>query len=77
MATIAVFMNIRLSVENLNNCKVNICLAYHLLNTGAIIEEALATAIMEVYFQDYKTAYSHDEDDSHIEIDKSHFEHLI
>jgi hypothetical protein len=39
--------------------------------------EALATAIKEVCFQDYRTAYSHDEDDSHIEIDKSHFEHLI
>lgn len=30
--------------------------------------EALATAIKEVYFQDYKTTY-----DNHTEIDKSHF----
>ena len=37
--------------------------------------EALATAIKEVYFQDYKTAY--DDDDIHKEIDKSHFGHLI
>jgi hypothetical protein len=36
--------------------------------------EALATAIKEVYFQDYKTAY---DDDIHKEIDKSHFGHLI
>ena len=35
--------------------------------------EALATAIKEVYFQDYKTAY----DTSDIEIDQSHFDHLI
>lgn len=35
--------------------------------------EALATAIKEVYFQDYKTAY----DDSHGEIDRSHFEYII
>jgi hypothetical protein len=38
--------------------------------------EALATAIKEVYFQDYKTAYD-DDDDIHKEIDKSHFGHLI
>ena len=31
---------------------------------------ALAMAIKEVYFQDYKTAY----DDSHKQIDKLHFE---
>jgi hypothetical protein len=37
--------------------------------------EGLATAIKEVYFQDYKTAY--DDDDIHKEIDKSHFGHLI
>jgi hypothetical protein len=36
--------------------------------------EALATAIKEVYFQDYKTAH---DDDIHKEIDKSHFGHLI
>ncbi len=35
--------------------------------------EALATAIKEVYFQDYKTAYN----TSNIEIDQSHFDHLI
>jgi hypothetical protein len=35
--------------------------------------EALATAIKEVYFQDYKTAY----DNSQREIDKSHFHPLI
>jgi hypothetical protein len=35
--------------------------------------EALVTAIKEVYFQDYKTAY----DNSQGEIDKSHFDHLI
>ena len=35
--------------------------------------EALATAIKEVNFQDYKTAY----DDSHGEIDRSHFEYII
>jgi hypothetical protein len=35
--------------------------------------EALATAIKEVYFQDYKTAYNV----SGIEIDQSHFDHLI
>jgi hypothetical protein len=35
--------------------------------------EALATAIKEVYFQDYKIAY----DDSHGEIDRSHFEYII
>ncbi len=34
--------------------------------------EALATAIKEVYFQDYKTAYS-----SNMKIDESHFEHII
>jgi hypothetical protein len=34
--------------------------------------EALATAIKEVYFQDYKTAYT-----SNWEIDESHFEHII
>ncbi|HEU0143296.1 MAG TPA: hypothetical protein VFQ47_00790 [Nitrososphaera sp.] len=34
--------------------------------------EALATAIKEVYFQDYKTAYS-----SNGEIDESHFDHII
>jgi hypothetical protein len=32
--------------------------------------EALATAIKEVYFQDYKTAYDH----NHSQIDKLHFE---
>ena len=37
--------------------------------------EGLATAIKEVYFQDYKTAY-HEEYDQ-IEIDKSHFDTLI
>ncbi len=36
--------------------------------------QALTTAIKEVYFQDYKTAYN---DTSNIEIDQSHFEHLI
>jgi hypothetical protein len=35
--------------------------------------EALVTAIKEVYFQDYKTAYS----TSNREIDQSHFDHLI
>jgi hypothetical protein len=35
--------------------------------------EALATSMKEVYFQDYKTAY----DDSHGEIDRSHFEYII
>ena len=35
--------------------------------------EALATAIKEVYFQGYKTAY----DTGDIEIDQSHFDHLI
>jgi hypothetical protein len=35
--------------------------------------EALATAIKEVYFQDYTTAY----DDSHTEIDKLHFDYII
>lgn len=34
--------------------------------------EALATAIKEVYFQDYKTAYT-----SNWEIDESHFKHII
>lgn len=34
--------------------------------------EALATAIKEVYFQDYKTAYS-----SNMEIDESHVEYII
>ncbi len=34
--------------------------------------EALATAIKEVYFQDYTTAYS-----SNMEIDESHFEYII
>ena len=34
--------------------------------------EALATAIKEVYFQDYKTACT-----SNWEIDESHFEHII
>ena len=37
--------------------------------------EGLATAIKEVYFQDYKTAYQGEYDQ--IEIDKSHFYHLI
>jgi hypothetical protein len=37
--------------------------------------EGLATAIKEVYFQDYKTAYQEEYDQ--IEIDKSHFGHLI
>ena len=32
--------------------------------------KALATAIKEVYFQDYKTAYDH----NHRQIDKLHFE---
>jgi hypothetical protein len=35
--------------------------------------EALVTAIKEVYYQDYKTAY----DTYNTEIDQSHFEHLI
>lgn len=39
--------------------------------------EALAAAIKEVYFQDYKTAYDDDDNDIHKEIDKSHFGHLI
>jgi len=38
--------------------------------------EGLAMAIKEVYFQDYKTAYQEEEYDQ-IEIDKSHFDHLI
>ena len=38
--------------------------------------EGLATAIKEVYFQDYKTAYQKEYYDQ-IEIDKSHFDHLI
>ena len=37
--------------------------------------EALATAIKEVYFQDYKTAY--DTSNNTVLIDQSHFEHLI
>jgi hypothetical protein len=37
--------------------------------------EGLATAIKEVYFQDYKTAFQEEYDQ--IEIDKSHFDHLI
>jgi hypothetical protein len=37
--------------------------------------EGLAKAIKEVYFQDYKTAYQEEYDQ--IEIDKSHFDHLI
>jgi hypothetical protein len=37
--------------------------------------EGLATAIKEVYFQDYKTAYQEEYDQ--IEIDKSHFDQLI
>jgi hypothetical protein len=36
--------------------------------------KALATAIKEVYFQDYKTAYNNT---SNTEIDQSHFGHLI
>ena len=36
--------------------------------------EALANAIKEVYFQDYKTAYNNT---SNTEIDQSHFGHLI
>lgn len=41
--------------------------------------EGLATTIKEVYFQDYKTAYASDSEanNSEIEIDKSHFDHLI
>jgi hypothetical protein len=35
--------------------------------------EVLVTAIKEVYYQDYKTAY----DTYNTEIDQSHFEHLI
>jgi hypothetical protein len=35
--------------------------------------EALANAIKEVYFQDYKTAYNIDS----IEIDQLHFDHWI
>ncbi len=35
--------------------------------------EALANAIKEVYYQDYKIAYNV----SGIEIDQSHFDHLI
>ena len=35
--------------------------------------EALATAIKEVYFQDYTTVY----DDSHTEIDKPQYDYLI
>lgn len=38
--------------------------------------DTLATAIKEVHFQDCKTAYHHDKD-SHIEIDKAHFDRLI
>lgn len=37
--------------------------------------EALTIAIKEVYFQDYKSAYNNSA--SSIEIDQSHFEHLI
>jgi len=36
--------------------------------------EGLATAIKEVYFQDYKTAYA---EAAQIEIDKSHFDYLL
>jgi uncharacterized protein YneR len=36
--------------------------------------QALTTAIKEVYFQDYKTAYN---DTSDTEIDQSHFGHWI
>ena len=36
--------------------------------------EGLATAIKEVYFQDYNTTAYHD---SEIEIDKLHFDYLI
>ena len=40
--------------------------------------EALATAIKDVYFQDYKTAYNNDDTDDNTEIiDQSHFYHLI
>ena len=35
--------------------------------------EALANAIKEVYYQDYKVAYNV----GSLEIDQSHFEHLI
>ena len=40
--------------------------------------EALANAIKEVYFQDYKTTYNNDTTSSNTEIiDQSHFYHLI
>ena len=41
--------------------------------------EGLVTAIKQVYFQDYKTAYANgsEANNSGIEIDKSHFDHLI
>ena len=42
------------------------------LNNKEELKE-LASAMKEVYFQDYKTAY----DDDHGEIDKSHFDHII
>jgi hypothetical protein len=39
--------------------------------------EALANAIKEVYFQDYKTEYNNDTTNSNTEVDQSHFYHLI
>lgn len=38
--------------------------------------EALATALKEVYFQDYKTAYNNNTSNTE-EIDQLHFDHLI
>lgn len=38
--------------------------------------DAFATAIKEVYFQDYKTAYNNDSSNTE-EIDQSRFDHLI
>src|SRR5919106_3228503 len=43
MATTTVFVNIRLSAENLNNCKVKTAIAYRLLNCKDLIEEVLVT----------------------------------
>ncbi len=35
--------------------------------------QALATAIKNIYFQDYKSVY----DDNHTKIDESHFDYII
>src|SRR5215216_4308110 len=58
IATITVFMNIRLAIENLTNCKVKTAIAYRLLNVRDLIEKALVICYVSMNLKSSFTVIS-------------------